>query len=179
MSAPLELSLVIPVYNERDNLPVLVEEIDRALAARRGRYEIVAVDDGSTDGSLDVLKALKREHPEIHIVAFAANAGQTAAFAAGFGAARGRVVVTLDADLQNDPADIPALLSELERSGAAAVAGYRVERRDSGWERLPSRVANRGGNPPHPRTSPRTRRAPKGVFAAGRRGPPGFHRRHP
>src|SRR5205823_3035530 len=92
MSAPLELSLVIPVYNERDNLPVLVEEIGRALAGRGGGepYEIVAVDDGSTDGSLDVLKALKREHPEIHIVAFAANAGQTAAFAAGFGAARGR-----------------------------------------------------------------------------------------
>src|SRR6184192_1172048 len=132
MSAPLELSLVIPVYNERDNLPVLVEEIDRALAARRGCYEIVAVGDGSTDGSLDVLKALKREHPEIHI----------AAFAAGFDAARGRVVVTLDADLQNDPADIPALLSELERGGAAAVAGYRVERRDSGWKRLQSRIAN-------------------------------------
>src|SRR5207253_6838355 len=142
MSAPLELSLVSPVYNERDKLPVLVEEVDRALTARRGCYESVAVDDGSTDGSLDVLKALKREHPEIHIVAFAANAGQTAAFAAGFGAARGRVVVTLDADLQNDPADIPGLLSELERSGAAAVAGYRVERRDSSWKRLQSRIAN-------------------------------------
>src|SRR5216117_2717498 len=89
MSAPLELSLVIPVYNERENLPVLVGEIDQALAGRAERYEIVAVDDGSTDGSLDVLKALKREHPEIHIVAFAANAGQTAAFAAGFGAAPG------------------------------------------------------------------------------------------
>src|SRR5438094_891644 len=127
MSAPLELSLVIPVYNERDNLPVLVEEIGRALAGRGGGepYEIVAVDDGSTDGSLDVLKALKREHPEIHIVAFAANAGQTAAFAAGFGAARGRVIV-----------------AELERSGAAAVVGYRVDRRDSGWKRLQSRIAN-------------------------------------
>src|SRR3989454_10212026 len=142
MSAPLDLSLVIPVYNERDNLPVLVEEIDRALAARRGRYEIVAVDDGSTDGSLDVLKALKREHPEVRSVAFAANAGQTAAFAAGFGAAGGRVIVTLDADLQNDPADIPVLLAELERSGAAAVAGCRVDRQDSGWKRLQSRIAN-------------------------------------
>ena len=144
MSAPLELSLVVPVYNERDNLPILVEEIGRALAGRgeEGRYEIVAVDDGSTDGSLGVLKALKREHPEIHIVAFAANAGQTAAFAAGFGAARGRVIVTLDADLQNDPADIPVLLAELERSGAAAVAGCRVDRQDSGWKRLQSRIAN-------------------------------------
>src|SRR5882762_6047903 len=144
MSAPLELSLVVPVYNERDNLPILVEEIGRALAGRgeQGRYEIVAVDDGSNDGSLDVLKALKREHPEIHIVAFAANAGQTAAFAAGFGAARGRVIVTLDADLQNDPADVPVLLAELERSGAAAVAGYRVDRQDSGWKRLQSRLFN-------------------------------------
>src|SRR2546422_1016099 len=94
MSAPLELSLVIPVYNERDNLPVLVEEIGRALAGRAGGepYEIVAVDDGSTDGSLDVLKVLKREHPEIHIVALAANAGQSAAFGAGFGAARAAAV---------------------------------------------------------------------------------------
>jgi len=128
MSAPVDLSLVVPVYNERENLPLLVEEIARALPGRR--YEIVAVDDGSTDGSLDVLRALKREHPELHIVAFAANAGQTAAFAAGFDAARGGVIVTLDADLQNDPADIPAVIAELERSGAAAVAGYRVNRRD-------------------------------------------------
>ena len=140
MSAPVELSLVVPVYNERENLPLLVEEIARALPGRR--YEIVAVDDGSTDGSLDVLRALKREHPELHIVAFAANAGQTAAFAAGFDAARGGVIVTLDADLQNDPADIPAVIAELERSGAAAVAGYRVNRHDSAWKRLQSSIAN-------------------------------------
>src|SRR5437588_9899255 len=92
MSAPVELSLVVPVYNERESLAILVEEIGRALPGRR--YEIVAVDDGSSDGSLDELKALKRDHPELHIVAFAANAGQTAAFAAGFRVARGRVVVT-------------------------------------------------------------------------------------
>src|SRR3989440_4936827 len=150
MSAPLELSLVIPVYNERENLPVLVGEIDQALAGRPGggRYETVAVDDGSTAGSLAVLKALKHEHAEIHIVAFAANAGQTAAFAAGFGAARGRVIVTLDADLQNDPADIPALLAELEQSGAAAVAGYRVDRRGSGREQPPRPIAHRARQPP-------------------------------
>lgn len=140
MSAPIELSLVVPVYNERDNLPLLVEEIGRALAGRR--YEIVAVDDGSTDGSLEALKTLKRSHPELHILAFAENAGQTAAFAAGFAAARGSVIVTLDADLQNDPADIPALVDELERSGAAAVAGYRVDRYDTAWKRMQSRIAN-------------------------------------
>src|SRR3989442_2529103 len=156
MSAPVELSLVIPVYNERENLPVLVGEIDQALAGRAegGRYEIVAVDDGSTDGSLDVLKALKREHPEIHIVAFAANAGQTAAFAAGFGAARGRVIVTLDADLQNDPADIPTLLAELERSGAAAVAGYRVDRRGIRPKRKEAALWHLGAEPAH-QQSPR------------------------
>ena len=140
MSGPVELSLVVPVYNERDNLPLLVEEIARALAGRR--YEIVAVDDGSTDGSLDVLKTLKRTRPELHVLAFAENAGQTAAFAAGFAAARGSVIVTLDADLQNDPADVAALVEELERSGAAAVAGYRVDRRDTAWKRLQSRIAN-------------------------------------
>ena len=140
MSGPVDLSLVVPVYNERENLPLLVEEIARALAGRR--YEIVAVDDGSTDGSLDVLKTLKRARPELHVLAFAENAGQTAAFAAGFAAARGGVIVTLDADLQNDPADIAALVEELERSGAAAVAGYRVDRQDTGWKRLQSRIAN-------------------------------------
>ena len=140
MPSPPEVSLGVPVYNERESLPVLVSEIAAALKDRR--YEIVAVDDGSTDGSLDVLKELKRIHPELHLVAFAANAGQTAAFAAGFRAARGTVVVTRDADLQNDPADIPALLAELQRSGAAAVAGYRANRQDTGWKKLQSRIAN-------------------------------------
>jgi len=135
-----DLSLVVPVFNERDNLPLLVREIAAALAGRR--YEIVTVDDGSTDGSLEALKTLKRAHPELHIVAFAANAGQTAAFAAGFRAARGDVIVTLDADLQNDPADVPALVAQLETSGAAAVVGYRVGRRDSGWKRVQSWIAN-------------------------------------
>ncbi len=122
-AASPELSVVVPVYDERDNLPLLVAEIAAALAGGRGGgggYEIVAVDDGSSDGSLDVLKALKRDHPELHIVALAAHAGQTAAFAAGFRAARGRVIVTLDADLQNDPADITVLLDHLAASGATA-----------------------------------------------------------
>lgn len=142
---PVDLSLVVPVYDERDNLPVLIEEIGRALGAGGGRkrsYEIIAVDDGSTDGSHAVLTELQRTHPELRIVAFEANAGQTAAFAAGFRAARGRVIVTLDADLQNDPADVPALVDELDASGATAVVGYRVGRRDSGWKRLQSRIAN-------------------------------------
>ena len=140
MPGPIDVSLVIPVYNERENLAPLVEEIHSALAGRR--YEIVAVDDGSTDGSLQELKALKTRRPELHIVSFAANAGQTAAFAAGFQAARGDVIVTLDADGQNNPADVPALLEALSQSGATAVAGYRATRVDSGWKRLQSRIAN-------------------------------------
>jgi dolichol-phosphate mannosyltransferase len=140
LPAAPELSLVIPVYNERDSLPLLVGEIAAALAGRR--YEIVAVDDGSVDGSLEVLKRLKLEHTELHIVALAARAGQTAAFAAGFRVARGPVIVTLDADLQNDPADIPALVARLTTSGMTAIVGYRVNRRDNRWKRLQARIAN-------------------------------------
>ena len=139
---PLDVALVIPVYNERDNLPLLIDEITHAVGVTGRRYEIVAVDDASTDGSLDVLRGLERDHPELRVVALAEHAGQTAALAAGFRAACSRVVVTLDADLQNDPADVPALLAELERSSAAAVVGYRVNRHDSGWKRLQSRIAN-------------------------------------
>src|SRR5256885_16713919 len=124
MPGSVELSLVIPVYNERDNLAPLLEEI--AVALRGASYEVVAVDDGSTDGSLPELKRLRAAHPELRVVAFERNAGQTAAFAAGFRAARGAVLVTLDADLQNDPADIPALVAALGDGGASAVAGYRV-----------------------------------------------------
>ena len=140
MPDPVDLSLVIPVYNERDNLAPLIGEIEQALRGRR--FEIVAVDDGSTDGSLETLKELKRVHPALHILSFAANAGQTAAFAAGFQAARAPVIVTLDADGQNDPADIPAVVDALATSGAAAVAGYRVGRRDSRWKLVQSRIAN-------------------------------------
>lgn len=140
MPGLFDVSLVIPLYNERENLEPLMDEIQTALAGRR--YEIVAVNDGSTDGSLEELKTLKSRRPELHIVSFAANAGQTAGFAAGFLAARGDVIVTLDADGQNDPADIPVLLDALARTGATAVAGYRPHRQDSVWKRIQSRIAN-------------------------------------
>ena len=139
---PVDVALVVPVYNERDSLPLLIDEITHAVGGTGRRYEIVAVDDASTDGSLDVLRGLERDHPELRVVALAEHAGQTAALAAGFRAACSRVVVTLDADLQNDPADVPALLAELERSRAAAVVGYRMNRHDSAWKRLQSRIAN-------------------------------------
>ena len=133
---------MIPAYNERDNLAPLLAEIETALDGTGLRYEVIIVDDGSTDGSIDVLKALRRQYPALHILVFERNAGQTAAFAAGFQAARAPIVVTLDADLQNDPADIPKLIDALARTGATAVAGYRATRRDTPWKRLQSRIAN-------------------------------------
>jgi len=134
------VSIVVPVYNETGNLGLLLEEIAAALAGRS--YEIVAVDDGSTDGSAEELVALRSRHPGLRVVRFARNAGQSAAFAAGFRAARGAVIVTMDADLQNDPADVPALLDALERSGLEAAVGWRRDRRDTGWKKVQSRIAN-------------------------------------
>ena len=131
---------MVPAYNERDNLAPLLAEIAAALSGRR--YEVIVVDDGSTDGTLEALKTLRRQYPALRILAFERNAGQTAAFAAGFRAAAAPIVVTLDADLQNDPADIPRLVETLQHSGVTAVAGYRANRRDTSWKRLQSRIAN-------------------------------------
>ena len=135
-----EVSLVVPVYNERENLVPLVDEIAAALGPARISYEVLLVDDGSGDGSAEAIADLARARTEIRGLHFRANRGQTAAFDAGFKAARGRVVVTLDADLQNDPSDIPALLGALE--GHDAVVGYRRVRRDSWLRRMSSKVAN-------------------------------------
>ena len=136
----MELSLVIPAYNERENLAPLLDEITSALAG--WTYEVIIVDDGSTDGTLQELKALRGRYPQLRILALERNSGQTASFAAGFRAARAPIVITLDADLQNDPADIPRLVETLRQSGATAVAGYRATRRDTSWKRLQSRIAN-------------------------------------
>jgi glycosyltransferase involved in cell wall biosynthesis len=135
-----DLSLVVPVYNERDNLRPLLAEIERSLEGQGWRYEVLMVDDGSTDGSDRTLLELARAHPALRVVRFARNAGQTAAMDAGFHRARGRIVVTLDADLQNDPSDIPRLVREME--GWDAVVGVRLERRDTLVRRVSSRVAN-------------------------------------
>ncbi len=137
---PVVLSVVIPVYNERDNLAPLLEEV-QSVMRRLGRpYEVLFVDDGSTDGSDRVLRGLRAARPEVRVVTFERNAGQTAAIDAGFRRARGEVVVTLDADLQNDPADIPRLLAAL--AGWDAVVGVRASRQDSLVRRVSSRVAN-------------------------------------
>lgn len=138
-----DLSLVIPVYNEVENLRPLVQEIGTALDGRGLDYEILFVDDGSQDGSFEVIRAMNRDNPRVIGIRFRRNFGQTAAFAAGFAQARGRVVVTLDADRQNDPADIPALLQKLQE-GYDVVNGWRQKRQDSILSRrLPSKIANR------------------------------------
>jgi glycosyltransferase involved in cell wall biosynthesis len=143
MSGQPEISVVVPVYDEEANLPLLQREIATAMEGCGRSYECVYVDDGSRDRSLEVLLELRRADPRIRVVEFARNAGQTAALAAGFDHARGRVVVTLDADLQNDPADIPALVAKLEE-GFDIVTGWRRKRHDGFvLRKLPSKIANR------------------------------------
>jgi glycosyltransferase involved in cell wall biosynthesis len=139
-SRPIDISVVAPVFNERDNLTPLVDELIAVLRAMPRQFEIVLVDDGSRDGSFEAIDALALAHPEVRGLHFKANCGQTAAFDAGFKSARGAVVVTIDADLQNDPRDIPALLQALE--GHDAAVGIRTERRDGPLRRLASKIAN-------------------------------------
>ena len=135
------VSLVIPVFNEIECLPALLAEIRAALDPTGSNYEVVLVDDGSSDGSAEWLDRAADSDPHLSVVHFARNAGQSAAFAAGFRAARGEIVVTLDADGQNPPREIPKLLAALS-DGVDIVAGYRATRRDSTWRRVQSRIAN-------------------------------------
>jgi dolichol-phosphate mannosyltransferase len=134
-----EISLVIPVYNEAESLPQLAAEIAAALGPLGRPYEAIWVDDGSEDGSGEVLRRLARQDPALRIVRLRRHAGQSAALDAGFRRARGGIVVTLDADLQNDPADIPRLLARL--ATCDVVSGVRTDRQDSWLRRLSSRVA--------------------------------------
>src|SRR6266516_3161649 len=121
MSEGPELSIVLPVHNEAESLPVLWRELDAVLARIDRPVEIVIVDDGSTDGSVDIAGALTRTDSRIRLVRLEGNFGLTAAFRAGFDVVRGSIVVTMDTDLQNDPADLPALLEALD--GYDAVVG--------------------------------------------------------
>jgi glycosyltransferase involved in cell wall biosynthesis len=138
----LDISIVIPVYNEAESLPLLHAELDAALRAYGQSYEIIAVDDGSRDASWPVLQQLAAADPRVVAVRLRRNFGQTAAFAAGFDAARGAVVITIDADGQNDPADIPLLLAKMAE-GYDIVAGWRQDRKEPLLTRkIPSRTAN-------------------------------------
>lgn len=136
-----DLSVVAPVYNEIENLEALVREIHAALEPEGVSFEIVLVDDGSSDGSSEKIAELANaEDSTVRGLHFRENRGQTAAFDAGFKAARGRWVVTIDADLQNDPRDIPKLLERLDDFDAAV--GYRQTREDNWLRRISSRIAN-------------------------------------
>lgn len=129
------ISVVVPVFNEEENLPILQSELEAALAGRD--YEIVFVDDGSVDDSAGRIE----RGANVRLLRFNRNTGQSAALYAGVNAARGRTIVMIDSDLQNDPADIPRLVSEIDR-GADLVCGYRTKRRDTVAKRVTSRIAN-------------------------------------
>lgn len=137
-----DLSVVVPIYNEVESLPHLIDAIASSLSDTKLSYELICVDDGSTDGSTQLLKEQVLSRPDLRGVILRRNYGQTAAMAAGFNYARGRVIVTLDGDLQNDPADIPMLLAKLEE-GYDLVSGWRKHRQDGAVTRLlPSKIAN-------------------------------------
>jgi len=139
----LDLSIVVPVFDEEQNLPVLHRELALHVGGLGVTWEVVYVDDRSRDRSFDVLMELREQDPHVRIVRFRRNFGQTPAMAAGFEQSRGRIVVTLDADLQNDPADIPRLVARLAE-GFDVVVGWRKNRQDGLWLRkVPSRIANR------------------------------------
>jgi glycosyltransferase involved in cell wall biosynthesis len=139
----MELSVVIPIRNEAPSLVELHRELTATLTAWGRAYEIIVIDDGSTDESFAILARLQTADPRLRVIRFRRNFGQTAAFSAGFDHARGRLIVTSDGDLQNDPRDIPAMVERLER-GFDIVCGWRKDRKDAFISRrLPSTIANR------------------------------------
>ncbi len=142
MTDPL-ISVVIPLYNEEEAIDELYRQLTAALEAYGAPYEVIVADDGSTDGSFEKLSAIHQRDPRWRIIRFRRNFGQTAGFSAGFDRARGEVILTIDADLQNDPADIPKLMAKIDE-GYDIVSGWRVDRQDTFLTRkLPSMVANR------------------------------------
>jgi glycosyltransferase involved in cell wall biosynthesis len=139
----LDISVVVPVLNEEESLALLHEGLTKVMAETDFSYEIIVIDDGSTDRSLRILRELQARDENLRVVCFRRNYGQTAAFAAGFDRAQGDIVITIDADMQNDPADIPALVAKLDE-GYDVVSGWRVDRQDRFLDRrLPSILANR------------------------------------
>jgi len=139
----VDLSLITPVYNEQENLPLLFDAVNKTMQPLKFKWEIIFVDDGSRDNSFSILSEMARKDPRhVRVVSFRRNFGQTAAIAAGIDYAEGDVIVLFDADLQNDPADIPLLLGKLDE-GYDLVSGWRKYRQDNAFTRnLPSHVAN-------------------------------------
>lgn len=142
-SSSLRISVVVPLYNEEESIAELYRQLTEALEAYGEPYEVIVIDDGSSDGSFEKLSRIHERDKRWRIVRFRRNFGQTAGFAAGFDLAQGDVVFTIDADLQNDPADIPLLMAKIDE-GYDIVSGWRVDRKDTFLSRrLPSIIANR------------------------------------
>jgi glycosyltransferase involved in cell wall biosynthesis len=140
-NVPPEVSVVLPVFNEEESIESLVSEIQAALESTQKTYEVICVDDKSTDNSLAVLRKIEKTSPQIRVVEHRMNWGQSAAFISGFHNCLGELVVTMDADGQNDPSDLPVLFGQLEKS-CDAVCGIRAERKDPGIRKIASRIAN-------------------------------------
>jgi glycosyltransferase involved in cell wall biosynthesis len=139
----VDLSVVIPIYNEKESIGKLYKKLNETLSGMSIKYEVLLIDDGSTDGTFDELVKIHNENKSYKIISFRKNFGQTSAISAGFDFTSGSVVITLDADLQNDPSDIPILLKKLNE-GYDIVSGWRVNRKDRAvTRRFPSMVANR------------------------------------
>ena len=136
----LEISIVIPLYNERENLVLLDQEITKNIKPLNKSYEVILVDDGSTDGSSELIRVLQKINSNLRLIRFGHNHGQTAAFAAGFNRARGNIIVTMDADLQNSPSDIPLLLTAIKDYDV--VCGWRHKRNDPWIKKISSKIAN-------------------------------------
>ncbi len=142
MGEALDLSVVVPVYNEIDNVVPLVERVRATLDPTGLSWELLAVDDGSSDGSGERLDELAESEDRLRVLHFEENCGQSAGLDAGFKHARGRLVALLDADLQTFPEDLPKLIEVLESEGHDAVVGIRADRRDTGWKKFSSLFAN-------------------------------------
>ena len=142
-TAKPSLSIVIPTLNEEESLQELVQSIDAAVAAWDGDYEIVFVDDGSTDATLEKLKTLEREHGRVRVFSLRRNLGKALALRCGFRHARGDYILTMDADLQDDPANLPRMFQQMRSDGADIVSGWRKERHDNMFKVVSSRVFNR------------------------------------
>jgi glycosyltransferase involved in cell wall biosynthesis len=137
----LEISVVVPLLNEQDNIRALYEQITQTLAGKY-EYEVIFIDDGSTDNSFTVLGGLQKADAKVRVIRFRKNFGQTAALSAGFDHSRGKIIIAIDADLQNDPADIPRMIEKLHE-GFDVVSGWREKRYDNAVTRLiPSKIAN-------------------------------------
>jgi len=134
------LSVVVPVFNEEENLPILIPKLVEVLKGLPFSYEMIFVDDGSSDGSRRILKDMTSQYPSLRVLGFKGNRGLSAALVAGMREARGKKIVTLDSDLQNDPKDIPVLLEYLDRYDMAT--GWRQERQDQWLKRISSKIAN-------------------------------------